>query len=265
MIKAQNLKFRYRGAHENALNGVSLTVKTGECVALVGKNGSGKSTLGRILAGLTRFRVGEVTIDGHKPSNQPIGIVFQNPENQIIFSDIRDELSFALQTFSPSEIDSRIDSALRQVDMLEFKKRNLYELSLGQKQRIMIAEALAINAKYLILDEPTTMIDSAGKDKIHTIIRDLKNQGCTILLLTNAADEILLADRTLVLESGRIIAEIPRSRLLDQADFLRQHGLVLPTILQIAEALQKSNIDLELKVFTITELSHTLINKIHHD
>ena len=170
-----------------------------------------------------------------------------------------------LLPFSPSEIDSRIDSALRQVDMLEFKKRNLYELSLGQKQRIMIAEALAINAKYLILDEPTTMIDSAGKDKIHTIIRDLKNQGCTILLLTNAADEILLADRTLVLESGRIIAEIPRSRLLDQADFLRQHDLVLPTILQIAEALQKSNIDLELKDFTITELSHTLINKIHHD
>lgn len=265
MIKAQNLKFRYRGARENVLDDINLVVETGECVALVGKNGSGKSTLGRILAGLTKFRVGEVTIDGCKPSSQPIGIVFQNPENQIIFSSIYDELSFALHDLSSSEIESRVNVALKQVDMLEFKDRNLYELSLGQKQRIMIAEALAINAKYLILDEPTTMIDGAGKEKIHTIIRDLKKQGCTILLLTNSTDEILLADRTLILEHGRIVTEIPRSQLLEKASRLHQHGLALPTILQIAETLQKSNIDLQLKDFTVAELSRVLINEIHHD
>lgn len=265
MIKAQNLKFRYRGARENVLDGINLVVETGECVALVGKNGSGKSTLGRILAGLTKFRVGEVTIDGRKPSSQPIGIVFQNPENQIIFSSIYDELSFALHDLSPSDVKSRIDAALQRVDMLEYKDRNLYELSLGQKQRIMIAEALAINAKYLILDEPTTMIDGAGKEKIHGIIRDLKKQGCTILLLTNSADEILLADRTLILEHGHIVAEIPRAQLLEKASLLRQHGLALPTILQIAETLQKSNINLQLKDFTATELSRVLINEIHHD
>ncbi len=265
MIKVHNLKFRYRGASKNVLDGVSFTVKTGECVALVGKNGSGKSTLGRILAGLSKYRVGEVTIDDHKPSSQSIGIVFQNPENQIIFSNIRDELSFALQDSSPSEIEARIDSALQLVDMLELKDRNLYELSLGQKQRIMIAEALAINAKYLILDEPTTMIDGAGKEKIHAIIRDLKKRGCTILLLTNSPDEILLADRTLILENGLIGAEIPRSELLNQAELLQRHGLVLPTILQIAEKLQKSGVDLELKDFTISEFARILTTKIHHD
>lgn len=265
MIKVRDLKFRYRGASRNVLDGINLTVKSSECVALMGKNGSGKSTLGRIVAGLTKFRTGEVSIDGCKPGNHPIGIVFQNPENQIIFSDIRDELSFALQNLGASEIESRIDDSLRKVDMLDFKHRNLYELSLGQKQRVMIAEALAINAKYLILDEPTTMIDSAGKEKIHAIIRDLKKQGYTILLLTNSADEILLADRTLILENGHIVAEVPRPELLNQAKLLRQHGLVLPTILQIAEELQKSGIDLQLKDFTIAELAHTLAARIHHD
>lgn len=265
MIKVRDLKFRYRGARNNVLNGVNLTVKTGECVALVGKNGSGKSTLGRIIAGLAKFRTGEVTIDGRKPNSEPIGIVFQNPENQIIFSNIRDELSFALQNLSPSEINARIDNALQLVDMLDFKNRDLYELSLGQKQRIMIAEALAINAKHLILDEPTTMIDGAGKEKIHAIIRNLKKQGYTVLLLTNSADEILLADRTLILENGLISAEIPRQELLNQAKLLRRHGLVLPTILQIAEELQKSGINLRLKDFTTGELARILTTKIHHD
>lgn len=176
MIKVRGLKFRYRGAKNNILNGLDFTVKTGECVALIGKNGSGKSTLGRILAGLTKFRVGEITIDGHKPGVQPIGIVFQNPENQIIFSNIHDELSFALQGLSQDQIESRINDALSQVDMLDFKDHNLYELSLGQKQRIIIAEALAMNAKYLILDEPTTMIDSAGKEKFMISFVNFKNK-----------------------------------------------------------------------------------------
>lgn len=149
--------------------------------------------------------------------------------------------------------------------MLDFKDHNLYELSLGQKQRIIIAEALAMNAKYLILDEPTTMIDSAGKEKIHDIIRKLQKQGCTILLLTNSADEILLANRTLILEDGRIAAEISQSDLPNHTEFLRQHGLALPTILQITEILQKSGIDLPLKDLTATELAQALIARIHHD
>lgn len=263
MIEVQGLKFRYRGARENVLDGVDLTVKTGECVVLVGKNGSGKSTLGRIIAGLTKFRVGKIAIDGHKPGAQPLGVVFQNPENQIIFNNIHDELSFALQGLDPSKIESRINNALQEVGMLDFKEQNLYELSLGQKQRIVIAEALAINAKYLILDEPTTMVDGAGKERIHDIIRSLKEQGCTILLLTNSADEILLADRTLILEEGRIVAEIPRSELLARTALLRQHGLALPTILQIAEQLQKSNINLKLEDFTVAELARGLAAEAH--
>lgn len=264
MIEVHDLKFRYRGAHKNVLDGINLTIETGECVAVVGKNGSGKSTLGRILAGLTKFRTGTVTIDGCSPRRQSIGIVFQNPESQIIFSNIYDELSFALQDLGASERELRIDKALRQVDMLEFKKRNLYELSLGQKQRIMIAEAIAINARYLILDEPTTMIDSIGKEQIYSIIRKLKQQGYTILLFTNAADEILLADRTLILENGRIATEILRSELSSRADLLRQHGLALPTIIQITEALHKAGIDLHLKDFTTTELIKALNAELHH-
>lgn len=123
--------------------------------------------------------------------------------------------------------------------MLDFKNKDLYNLSLGQKQRIMIAEILAKNPKYLIFDEPTTMIDSIGKEKIYKIIKNLKQQGYTIICITNLADEILLADRTLVLEQGKIALEIKREELVEKAEELRKYEIKLPTILEILVELQK--------------------------
>lgn len=165
MIKVEDVSFKYKNSDFKVLDNLNFSVDDGEVIAIVGENGSGKSTIAKLIAGITKLKEGHIIIDDLDISKNKdsIGIVFQNPENQIIFNNIYDELSFSLKNLEKSEIETRINDALEEVDMLEFKDRDLYTLSLGQKQRIMIAEILAKNPKYIILDEPTTMIDSNRK------------------------------------------------------------------------------------------------------
>ena len=223
MIKVENVSFKYKNSDSRVLDELNFSIREGEIVAIVGENGSGKSTIGRLISGITKLKEGNIIIDDFDISNaknykliqEKVGIVFQNPENQIIFNNIYDELSFSLKNLEKNEIEKRIDSALEQVGMLKLKNHDLYSLSLGQKQRIMIAEVLAKKPKYIIFDEPTTMIDSEGKEKIYEIIKNLKKQGYTIICITNLADEILLADRTLILSDGKIAYEIEKKDLID--------------------------------------------------
>ena len=147
MINIENVSFKYKNS-DYILKNINFSVNDGEVIAIVGKNGSGKSTLGRLIAGITKLKEGTITIDNIHTSKdiktirEKVGIVFQNPENQIIFNNIYDELSFSLRNLNQSEIDNRISTSLKQVDMYDFKDKDLYALSLGQKQRIMIAEIL---------------------------------------------------------------------------------------------------------------------------
>lgn len=264
MIRLENVSFKYKESNK-ILDNISFEVHDGEIISIVGKNGSGKSTIGKLIAGILRLKEGNIFIDDlnmkkhQKEIRDKVGIVFQNPENQIIFNSIEDELSFALKGLSKQEVDKRINDALEKVEMLDFKNKDLYNLSLGQKQRIMIAEILAKNPKYLIFDEPTTMIDSIGKEKIYKIIKNLKQQGYTIICITNLADEILLADRTLVLEQGKIALEIKREELVEKAEELRKYEIKLPTILEILVELQKNGIQVNAKDYTIPELVNYLV------
>ena len=270
MIKVENVSYKYKNTNHKVLENINFSVKDGEIIAIVGQNGSGKSTIGRLIAGISKLKEGSIIIDNldiaknknYKLIRDKVGIVFQNPENQIIFNNIYDELSFSLKNLEKTEIENRVNTALEQVGMLSFKEEDLYTLSLGQKQRIVIAEVLAKNPKYIILDEPTTMIDSQGKEKIYEIIKKLKQQGYTIICITNLADEILLADRTLILDNGNIAYEIERKDLIDKAYILDKIGIKQPTLLKILTELKENKIALELKEFTISELVNSLKGKI---
>lgn len=273
MIKVENVSFRYKNSGYNILNELSFTIKEGEIVAIVGENGSGKSTIGRLISGITKLKHGNIIIDDLEISKgnnmriirQKVGIVFQNPENQIIFNNMYDELSFSLKNLEKAEIEDRIKLSLEKVGMLNFKNSDLYTLSLGQKQRIMIAEVLAKNPKYIILDEPTTMIDSQGKEKIYEIIKNLKKQGYTIICITNIADEILLADRTLILNNGKIAYEIEKRDLVNKIDILKKYGINQPTLLKIISQLKQNGIILNLEEFSVQELVKCLKGKINDD
>lgn len=266
MIKIENVSFKYKGTDTDVLNNLNLEIQEGEIIAIIGKNGCGKSTLGKLIAGILPLKQGNITIDGLDAKSKrneneirnKVGIVFQNPENQIVFSNIKDEISFALKGLDNEEIESRVQSALEKVEMLQVKEQDLYNLSLGQKQRVMIAEILAKNPKYIILDEPTTMIDSLGKEKIYQIIQSLKKQGYTLICITNLADEILLADRTFILENGKLVTEIPKAKLVERAQEIEKHGIKLPTLLEILCKLKEKGKTIDLQDYTVKELVEKL-------
>lgn len=209
MIKVRNLQYKYRRACSPVLQDISFDVKNGEVVALMGKNGSGKSTIGRLVSGIVRPQKNQVFIDGidvgikknYKKIFSKVGIVFQNPETQIIFNNVRDELKFALGRHANAE--KIMDEVLEQVGMTG-RADDLWDFSLGQKQRIVIAEILARRTRYLILDEPTAMIDSVSKHEIWKIIHNLQSQGIGILLITNSDEEASIADRIITLQNGYI-------------------------------------------------------------
>lgn len=186
-----------------------------------------------------------------------MGIVFQNPDSQIIFGNIKDEFSYITQD------EAVIDEVLKYVDMFEYKNNDLYYLSLGQKQRIMIAEVLAKKPQYIIFDEPTTMIDSIGKEKIYKIIQKLKNEGYTIICITNLADEILLADRTIILNNGKIVEQIEKSELIEKSKVFEKYEIKVPTLLELLIKLKNNGIKLDTnKNLTIDSFVEELIIKL---
>lgn len=254
MISVKNLKYSY--GKQEVLKGVSFEIRAGEIVVLVGKNGSGKSTLGKLVTGILRPHAHEVTIDGidvgvkrnYQKVFEKIGIVFQNPEAQIIFNNIQQEMEFALQ--NTAETEKAIDAALKSVGMDTKRKDNLWDFSLGQKQRVVLAEMLARRPKYLVLDEPTTMIDSDGKERIWEILRRLRERGLGILLATNSAEELLLADRVLVLADGEIKANICGEDLVKKAEILEKYKVRLPQLLRFVRELRRDGIEIRPEQWT---------------
>ena len=231
----------------------------------------GKSTLSKLIAGLVKPSKGEVNIDGLKTSNKKnffeirkqVGIVFQNPENQIIFNNVYDDLAFALNNLNvgaglvPAQ-NQRIKNALSQVKMLEYINKNTYELSLGQKQRITIAGVLAVGPKYIIFDEPTAMLDSEGKEDVYKIVRELKKQGYTIIYVTNVADEMLIGDKIVVIEEGEIVNIFEKESILNKAEKLIKSGFKLPTLVEMVLKLKELGINIKLENWTTEEFAQKI-------
>ena len=227
----------------------------------------GKSTLAKIMAGLLKPIAGEVNIDNKNTSDKQafldirkmIGIVFQNPENQIIFNNVYDDLVFALNNLGLEDKELRIKQGLEKVNMQDYIEKNTYELSLGQKQRITIAGVLSINPKYIIFDEPTTMLDSEGKEDVYNIISGLKEKGYTIIYITNVVNEILMSDRIVTINKGEITNIFNKVDIIEYVDVLRENGFKVPVIIEMLAKFREAGIDITLEKWTIEELTSKII------
>lgn len=268
MIELNNVSFKYKSG-KVAIDNLNLKINDGEFVAIIGKNGSGKSTLGRLISGLEKPTNGSIVVNNIDTKNKKmalelrknIGIVFQNPENQIIFNRVYDDILFGVKNIGIDlkTAESKIKESLEMVNMSEYINHDSYELSLGQKQRIAIASVLAMNTNTIIFDEPTTMLDPRGKMAIYEIVKNLKKQGYTIIYITNAIDEILLADRIVVIDDGILKEEFLTKDILKNINTLEKLNIKLPVIIQILEELKKNNINIELKEFTTEEFVQELV------
>lgn len=271
MIEVKNVSFKYKNQNE-ILKDINLIINSGEVVCIIGKNGTGKSTLIKIISGILKPTKGNVLVDGideYKKKNfeltrKKIGVVFQNPDNQILFNNVYDDVEFSLKNLKIENRDIKINESLKLVDMIKHKNDDTFKLSLGQKQRVNIASALAINPSYLILDEPTTMIDSNGKEKIYKIINELKMNKNTVIFVTNNINEILLADKVIIMDNKKIEVILNKEEIIRNIDLLKKFDIYIPDILKIIIALNKKGVNIDLENYTIEEISNKIVEVIEY-
>lgn len=250
MITFSDIRFAYgtgRGA-TTALDGVSLSLKPGEHLAVLGANGSGKSTLVRLANGLLLPDSGTVTIDDidtkdaarSRELRQRVGIVFQRPDDQIVATSVEDDVAFGPENLglAREELRKRVDEALGAVGLLGMERREPHLLSGGQKQRLAIAGALAMQPAYLVLDEPASMLDPAGRTEVLAIVSRLRAAGTGVLHVTHDLADVLSADRAAVLHRGRLVFEGSMADLVGRGELLEDSGLETPPISVLAAALR---------------------------
>lgn len=263
MIELKNVSFRYdKTVEECQIDTVSFHVKQGEWLSIVGHNGSGKSTVVRLIDGLLEAESGEIYIDGKQLSRETIweirskiGIVFQNPDNQFVGATVEDDVAFGLenQGIPREEMLQRVEKAIEQVGMLEFKDREPSRLSGGQKQRVAIAGIIALRPTIIILDEATSMLDPEGREDLMVVMRELQKKfQLTIISITHDLTEIALSDRTLVFQKGKLESSMTPRELFSRND-LNEIGLDKPFSKQVQESLS-SHFPLKQDYLTESEL-----------
>lgn len=259
-IELDNVTFSYLTDYDEhtvkntVINGISLEISRGEFVALLGHNGSGKSTLAKMLNAINLPESGKVYVDGMDTSDENnlfdirkrVGMVFQNPDNQIVATVVEEDVAFALENIGvePTEIRRRVDEALKTVGMYEYREHAPHKLSGGQKQRVAIAGVLAMKPECIVLDEPTAMLDPIGRREIMATISDLNSMGVTIVLITHYMDEAARAKRVIVMDSGEIIMDDTPKRVFSQMDRLKSLGLDVPQVTELTHALISAGVDL---------------------
>ncbi len=261
IIRIKNLTYTYPDAPGPALDGVDLDVAQGTFVAVLGSNGSGKSTLAKHLNAILLPQAGKVLVDGMDtidegsllPIRRKVGMVFQNPDNQIVANVVEDDVAFAPENLGvePKEIRRRVDEALKQVGMYDFRLHAPHLLSGGQKQRVAIAGVLAMGPEVLVLDEPTAMLDPRGRrEVVGTVERLCREKGITVLLITHHMDEAVRADRVLIMDRGHIVMDGTPAEIFARADELRALSLTVPDTTALIEKLNAAGMHLPLSALT---------------
>lgn len=253
-ISAQNVCFSYSEIEDgkkavNAVDGVSLDINKGEFVALLGHNGCGKSTMAKHFNALLVPDSGKVYVDGDDTSDEEkaydirrkVGLVQQNPDNQLVASIVEEDVAFGPENLGvpPQEIRARVDEALKAVDMYEYRKNAPFKLSGGQKQRIAIAGVLAMQTECIVLDEPTAMLDPNGRNEVmSTLLKLNKEKKMTVVLITHYMDEAVLADRVVVMDSGKILTQGKPDEVFSRVELLKKHRLDVPQATELAYKLR---------------------------
>lgn len=268
VISVKDVTFKYEGAELPVINNLSLSVSRGEYLCVLGENGSGKSTLARLINGLLTPNSGRVAVYGFDTKDKDkqfevrkrVGMVFQNPDNQMVATMVEDDIAFGPENLGvPSkEIAKRIDFALKSTNMENFRFSQGQKLSGGQKQRVAIAGVLAIMPEVLILDESTSMLDAKGRKEVLDVVKELNDKGMTVITITHYMDEAVNASRVVVLSKGEIVKDGKPSEIFKDSNELVSYGLELPRSTYIANELIKKGLPLKEGILTAEELSEEL-------
>ena len=269
-IEFQNVTFSYdeddetsRG--ETVIENFSLQIKKGDFVAILGHNGCGKSTVAKLCNGINIPQSGKVLVDGIDTADeekindirQKVGMVFQNPDNQIVATIVEDDVAFGPENLGvePTEIRRRVDEALKRVGMYEFRLSEPHKLSGGQKQRVAIAGIIAMQPQCIVLDEPTSMLDPRGRKEVMETVKILNEQyGITVIFITHYMDEAAKANRVVVMEKGEIILDSDPREVFSHIDLLKKVGLDVPESTYLARELKKQGVDIKGDILTVDEL-----------
>ncbi|MCK5763603.1 MAG: energy-coupling factor transporter ATPase [Clostridiales bacterium] len=271
MIDIKKVGYTYETTEykSKALDMIDLNIKKGEFVAVIGHNGSGKSTLAKLINGILLPTYGTILIAGLDTKNSELiweirktaGMVFQNPDNQIVATVVEEDVAFGPENLGlPQEtIRERVDESLKQVGMTEYMKKPPHLLSGGQKQRVAIAGILAMKPQCIVLDEPTAMLDPVGRNEVmETIERLNKEERITIVHITHFMEEVIRADRVIVIEEGRIIIQGTPKEVFKEVDKLQDMGLDVPQVTLMAHCLRKEGINISDDILTVKEMVEEL-------
>lgn len=266
IVKAKNLTFEYIRRDEDgnvegitkAVDNVSIDIKQGDFVAVLGHNGSGKSTFAKHLNALVMPTEGTVWVDGmdtREEENtlkvrQTAGMVFQNPDNQIVATIVEEDVAFALENMGvePNEIRRRVDEALKTVGMYEYRLHAPHKLSGGQKQRVAIAGIIAMKPDCILLDEPTAMLDPHGRDEVMKTVKMLNEQGVTIVLITHYMEEAAQAQRVVVIDGGEVIMDNVPKKIFSNVETMKNLGLDVPQVTELCWELKRAGYDISTEI-----------------
>ena len=273
IIEFENVHFTYPGDQMESLCGVDLKIEAGSFVAVLGHNGSGKSTLAKHMNGILVPTEGRVLVKGIDSADESrlielrrkVGMVFQNPDNQIVANVVEDDVAFAPENLGvePKEIRRRVDEALKLVDMYELRRHAPHLLSGGQKQRVAIAGVIAMEPEIIVLDEPTAMLDPLGREEvISTVTRLCRDKGMTVVLITHHMDECVGADRLIVMSNGSIVADGRPPEVFADIERMEREGLTVPETTRLLYDLKQRGMDLPLTALDVDSCAKEIVKQL---